>query len=69
MRRLPGVLLALALWALAAWPALAQAPEVRVPAGLHGAGVERAMPVLARETLAAYRAAHPEDAEIGRAHV
>lgn len=65
MRRLPGMLLALALWALAAWPALAQAPEVRVPAGLHGAEVERAMPALARSTLAAYRAARPDDADPG----
>ena len=50
MRRLPGLLLA-----LLAWPAFAQAPDVRVPDGLHGIGIDKAMPVLAREAMAAYR--------------
>ena len=49
MRRLWGLLLA-----LLAWPAFAQAQEVRVPAGLHGASLDRAMPALAREAMAAY---------------
>ena len=61
MRRLPGVLLTLVLWALVAWPALAR--DIRVPAGLHGDG--RAMPALAREALAAYRGEHPGDADPG----
>lgn len=50
MRRLPGLLLA-----LFAWPAFAQAPDIRVPDGLSGAGIDNAMPVLAREAMAAYR--------------
>ncbi len=61
MRRLPGVLLTLVLWALVAWPTLAR--DIRVPAGLHGDG--RAMPALAREALAAYRGEHPGDADPG----
>lgn len=48
MRRLLAVLLT-----LLAWPAFAQ--ELRVPAGLGGEGSDRAMSVLAREALAAYR--------------
>lgn len=50
MKRLSGLLLA-----LFAWPAFAQAPDVRVPEGLNGEGIDRAMPVLAREAMAAYR--------------
>ena len=48
MRRLSGLLLA-----LLAWPAFAQ--DVRVPDGLQGEAVDRAMPALAREAIAAYR--------------
>jgi uncharacterized protein len=50
MRYLPGLLLA-----LLALPAFAQAQDIRVPDGLHGAGIDRAMPALAREAIAAYR--------------
>jgi len=50
MRRLPGLLLL-----VLAWPAFVQAQEICVPAGLHGDGIDRAMPVLAREAMAAYR--------------
>ena len=51
MRRLLGLLLV-----LVAWPVFAQATgDVRVPAGLHGEGIERAMPALAREAMAVYR--------------
>lgn len=50
MRRLPGLLLA-----LFAWPAFAQAPDIRVPDGLHGDGIDKAMPALARDAMAAYR--------------
>ena len=50
MRYLPGLLLA-----MFAWPAFAQAPDIRVPAGLQGGDVDRAMPALAREAMAAYR--------------
>lgn len=60
MRSLFGVLLAMLVA-----PAFAQTPEIRVPADLRGAAVERAMPMLARETLVAYRAAHPGDADPG----
>ncbi|MBN8261818.1 MAG: CocE/NonD family hydrolase [Xanthomonadales bacterium] len=48
MRRLLAVLLT-----LLAWPAFAQ--ELRVPAGMGGDGTDRAMSVLARDALAAYR--------------
>lgn len=50
MKRLPGLLLA-----LFAWPAFAQAPDIHVPDGLNGGGIEGAMPALAREAMAAYR--------------
>ncbi len=50
MKLLPGLLLA-----LLAWPAFAQAPDIRVPAGLQGDGIDRAMPVLARDAIDAYR--------------
>lgn len=51
MRRLLGLLLV-----MIAWPAFAQATgDVRVPAGLHGEGIERAMQALARESMAVYR--------------
>jgi putative CocE/NonD family hydrolase len=50
MRQLPGLLLA-----LFAGAALAQPQEVRVPAGLHGDGLDRAMPALARDVIAAHR--------------
>ena len=50
MRRLPGLLLA-----LLAWPAFAQVQDVRVPDGLQGEGVDRAMPELARDAIARYR--------------
>ena len=50
MKWLPGLLLA-----LLAWPAFAQAPDIRVPAGLQGDGIDRAMPELAREVIAVYR--------------
>ncbi len=50
MRRLLGLLLA-----MSAWPAFAQAPDVRVPNDLHGGDIDRAMPVLAREVMTAYR--------------
>lgn len=55
MRRLPGVMLVLVLWALAAWPASAQVSDIRVPAGLHGEDAGRAMQALAREAMAVYR--------------
>ena len=48
MRRLLAVLLT-----LLAWPAFAQ--DLRVPAGMGGDGTDRAMSVLARDALAAYR--------------
>lgn len=50
MRRLLGL-----LWVMLAWPALVQAQDVRVPAGLHGDGVDRVMPVFARDVIAVYR--------------
>lgn len=50
------VFLGLLLTALAL-PAIANVPEVRVPAGLHEGGVAQAMPALARETMAVYREA------------
>lgn len=50
MKWLPGLLLA-----LLAWPAFAQATDIRVPAGLQGDGIDRAMPELAREVIAVYR--------------
>ncbi len=50
MRYLLGLLLA-----LCAWPAFAQVQDIRAPDGLQGAGIDRAMPVLAREAIAAYR--------------
>lgn len=49
MKQLPGLLLA-----LFAWPAFAQAPDVRAPEGLGGEGIDSAMPALAREAMAAY---------------
>ena len=50
MRRLLGLLLV-----MLAWPAFAQAQDVRVPAGLHGDGVDRVMPAFARDVIAVYR--------------
>lgn len=50
MRRLPGLLLA-----VLAWPAFAQAPDIRVPEGLRDEGIDRAMQALSREAMAAYR--------------
>lgn len=50
MRRLLWLLLV-----VLAWPAFVQAQDVRVPAGLHGDGIDRAMPELAREAIALYR--------------
>ena len=50
MRRLQGLLLA-----LLAWPAFAQVQDVRVPDGLQGDGIDRAMPELARDAIARYR--------------
>lgn len=50
MKRLSGILLA-----LFALPAFAQAPDVRVPDGLNDAGIDGAMPALAREVIAVYR--------------
>ena len=50
MRYLPGLLLL-----LFAGAAFAQPQEIRVPAGLQGEGVDRAMPAFAREVMAAYR--------------
>ena len=50
MRRLLGLLLV-----TLAWPAFVQAQDIRVPAGLHGDGIDRAMPVLARQVKAVYR--------------
>ncbi|MBS0217294.1 MAG: CocE/NonD family hydrolase [Proteobacteria bacterium] len=50
MKRLSAMLLA-----LFALPAFAQAPDVRAPDGLDNAGIERAMPELAREVMAVYR--------------
>ena len=50
MRRLPGLLLAMLVV-----PAFAQAPDISVPNGMRGDGIDRAMPALAREAMAAYR--------------
>ncbi len=50
MRHLLGWLLAFCTGA-----AFAQTPDIRVPAGLQGAAVDRAMPAFAREAMAAYR--------------
>ena len=50
MRRLLGLLLV-----VLAWPAFVQAQDIRVPAGLQGDGIDRAMPLLAREAIALYR--------------
>ena len=50
MRRLLGLLLV-----MLAWPAFVQAQDIRVPAGLQGDGIDRAMQVLAREAIALYR--------------